>query len=47
MKVAADINKDEMENTALKQSNVQKFIEGKSVRKIIVVPSKLVNIVAT
>ncbi|CBL44457.1 Leucyl-tRNA synthetase [gamma proteobacterium HdN1] len=33
------------ENTALQNENVIRFIEGKPVRKIIVVPGKLVNIV--
>jgi len=47
MKVAADVDKSEMEKAALEQPNVQKFIAGKTVRKTIVVPSKLVNIVAS
>ena len=38
--------KDEVEKTALAQENVVKFIEGKTVRKVIVIPNKLVNIVA-
>ena len=38
--------KDEVEKTALEQENVAKFIEGKTVRKVIVIPNKLVNIVA-
>ena len=31
---------------ALAQENVQRFLEGVTVRKVIVVPGKLVNIVA-
>ena len=44
--VAADTTKEELERTALEHENVQRFIEGQSVRKVIVVPNKLVNIVA-
>jgi len=44
--VAADISKDDMEALALADSNVKKFTEGTTIRKVIVVPGKLVNIVA-
>jgi leucyl-tRNA synthetase len=44
--VAADISKDEMEQTALDDENVKKFTDGNTIRKVIVVPGKLVNIVA-
>ncbi len=37
----------ELEASALAQENVQKHIAGKSVRKVIVVPGRLVNIVAS
>jgi leucyl-tRNA synthetase len=43
---ANNADKDEVEKTALEQENVAKFIEGKTVRKVIVIPNKLVNIVA-
>ena len=43
--VAADLSKDEIEALALADENVQKFTEGKEVRKVIVVPGRLVNIV--
>lgn len=39
-------SKEDIEAAALAQENAQKFIDGKTVRKIIVVPGKLVNIVA-
>lgn len=39
-------NKDELEHMALADENVHKFIGDKTVRKVIVVPNKLVNIVA-
>ncbi len=43
--VAVDANKEEIEQLALNEEHVQKFIEGKAIRKVIVVPKKLVNIV--
>ena len=46
IKVAADAPKDDIEQTALAEENVRRFVEGKTVRKIIVVPGRLVNIVA-
>ena len=44
--VAADMSKDDIESLALEQPNVTKFTDGKTIRKVIVVPGKLVNIVA-
>ncbi len=41
----ADADKDALEKLALADPNVQKFIADKMIRKIIVVPGKLVNIV--
>jgi leucyl-tRNA synthetase len=46
IQVAADAPKDEVEKLALEDGNVQRFTEGVTVRKIIVVPGRLVNIVA-
>ncbi len=43
--VAVDTVKDEVEATALADENVQRFIGDNDVRKVIVVPGKLVNIV--
>ncbi|QGH35377.1 leucine--tRNA ligase [Gracilibacillus salitolerans] len=47
-KIMVDKNasKDEIEQTALEQESIKERIEGKTVRKVIVVPGKLVNIVA-
>lgn len=45
--VDADASKDEMEASALADENVKRHTEGQTVRKVIVVPGKLVNIVAT
>src|SRR5690625_3218092 len=46
VKVAKDISKEELETTALAEEKVQPWLEGKTIRKVIVVPGKLVNIVA-
>ncbi len=43
--IAADANKDTQEKAALASDKVQKFIDGKEIVKIIVVPKKLVNVV--
>jgi leucyl-tRNA synthetase len=43
--VDVDAAKDIIESIALNDENVQRFIAGKTIRKIIVVPKKLVNIV--
>ncbi len=43
--LAADLNKNALEQAALEQQQVQKFIADSTVRKIIVVPGKLINIV--
>ncbi|MCF6319141.1 MAG: class I tRNA ligase family protein, partial [Proteobacteria bacterium] len=45
IKVAADASKQEIEALALNDENVLKFSEGKEVKKVIVVPGRLVNIV--
>ena len=45
MVVAKDVDRAIIEKLALKQSCVQKYLEGVSVRKVIVVPGKLVNVV--
>ncbi|MBE0483584.1 MAG: leucine--tRNA ligase [Bacterioplanes sp.] len=44
--VAANIGKDELEKMALADEGVQKQLVDKTIRKVIVVPGKLVNIVA-
>jgi leucyl-tRNA synthetase len=46
MTVSADISSELAQQEALAQDNVQPFIEGKTVRKVIYVAGKLVNIVA-
>ncbi|MEW7977727.1 MAG: leucine--tRNA ligase [Candidatus Sedimenticola endophacoides] len=44
--VPATADRERIEQAALADPNVQKFTDGKTVRKIIVVPGKLINIVA-
>ncbi|BDU36265.1 leucine--tRNA ligase [Vibrio nigripulchritudo] len=44
--VAADASKEQVEELGLNDENVTKFTEGKTVRKVIYVPGKLLNIVA-
>ena len=44
--VPADADKDSIEAAALADAKIQTNIEGKTVRKVIVVPGRLVNIVA-
>jgi leucyl-tRNA synthetase len=44
--VPADAAKADLERTALADPRVKKYLEGVTVRKVIVVPNKLVNIVA-
>jgi len=46
IEVAASASKEDCEAAALADENVQKHITGNTVRKVIVVPGKLVNIVA-
>ena len=43
--VPADAGKDQIETVALADENVQRFVDGKDIRKVIVVPGRLVNIV--
>jgi leucyl-tRNA synthetase len=44
--VAADASQDAVEALGMGEENVAKFVEGKTVRKVIYVPGKLLNIVA-
>lgn len=41
-----EISKEELETLALENENIKQHLEGKTVRKVIVIPGKLVNIVA-
>ncbi|MFM2478191.1 leucine--tRNA ligase [Celerinatantimonas sp. MCCC 1A17872] len=44
--VAADADKDTVQKLAMEDENAARFIEGKTIRKVIYVPGKLLNIVA-
>jgi len=46
VKVSASAEKEEMQAIAIADENVQRFIADMTIRKVIVVPGKLVNIVA-
>lgn len=46
MQVSASADQKEIENQVLQQEKVQDYLNGKEVHKVIVVPGKLVNIVA-
>jgi leucyl-tRNA synthetase len=43
--VPAEASKDEVEALAMADANVQRHIEGKQIRKLIVVPGRIINIV--
>lgn len=44
--ISRGLSKEELEEKALASESIKPFIEGKTIRKVIVVPDKLVNIVA-
>ncbi len=44
--VAADADQEAVQAVAMEEANVQSFVEGKTVRKVIYIPGKLLNIVA-
>ena len=46
VEVAKDVSKEELEKLALDNEAVKRFIAGGTIRKVIVVPGRLVNIVA-
>jgi leucyl-tRNA synthetase len=43
--VSVDASEEEIRTTALEQENVGKFLEGKSVRKTVLVPGRILNLV--
>ena len=45
LQFAADAAGDEIERTVLAHENSKKYLEGKTIRKVIIVPRKIVNIV--
>jgi leucyl-tRNA synthetase len=45
IEVPVDAERNQIEQAAQQEENVQRFIQGKGIIKVIVVPGKLVNIV--
>ena len=45
LSVSPEINDDELKALTLQDDKVQKFVGSKPIRKVIVVPKKLVNVV--
>ncbi len=45
LELPVDMSKDEVEKAALEAKEAQKWLEGKTVRKVIVVPKRIINIV--
>jgi leucyl-tRNA synthetase len=45
LSVSADADNESIEAQALADENVQRFVDGKAVRKVIIVPGRLVNVV--
>ena len=46
IKMAKDTDRDEAQQLALANEHVKKFTDGKDIKKVIVVPNKIINIVA-
>ena len=44
--IAIDAPKDEVEKAALALEPVQRFLEGRPPRRVVVVPNRIVNVVA-
>jgi leucyl-tRNA synthetase len=47
LEIQAGTNKEETERLALAAPKVQTYLEGKQIRKVVVVPERLVNIVCS
>jgi leucyl-tRNA synthetase len=45
--VSKDAGEDEVKSAALASPKIQEHVEGKTIRKIVFVPGKLMNIVAS
>jgi leucyl-tRNA synthetase len=45
MRVAKDAGRAEIEKLAMQNANVQKHVDGQPVKKVVVVPGRLVNVV--
>ena len=47
LELPVDLNKEDIEKAALDAPEAQKWIEGKTVRKVIVVPKRIINVVVS
>ncbi len=45
LELPLDLSKEEIEKTVLEQESSQRWLEGKTPKKVIVIPKKIVNIV--
>jgi leucyl-tRNA synthetase len=45
IQASATASKDELQDAALENENVRRFVADRNIRKVIVVPGKLVNVV--
>jgi len=45
LELPIDMGKDEIEKTVLEHEEAQKWLEGNTPKKVIVVPKKIVNVV--
>jgi len=45
IELPADASKDEIEKSVLEHELAQRWIDGKTIRKMIIVPKKIINIV--
>jgi leucyl-tRNA synthetase len=45
IEVPVDADRAAIEQAARTEANVQRFVEGRPIRKIVIVPGKLVNVV--
>ena len=46
IEVPVGLEQSEVEELAKQEPNVQKFLEGKQIRKVIFIPDKLINLIA-
>ena len=46
LELPAGISKEEAQDAAMSEPNIMRHIDGKTIRKVILVPDKLLNIVA-
>ena len=45
VEVAKDVNQEDAQAAALSQPNVTKFLDGKSIKKVVFVPGRILNFI--